>query len=405
MNLDRSLNVGSVNDALSAASEQAAEAHCADELANAGIVLQDSRDFMAAEPPAFDWIIADVVAKGMKGDLNAKAKQWKSFFGTQLSLCVSTGRPFLNMQVPRARRVAYFNLELLERGFWERLRAMEAAMDATPANGMLYVANLRGVAGRLRENIPPLVADVRRLGIDFVIIDPKYKLFREGEDENSAAGLRGVLDFRDALAKVAAVLMIGHDPKGEVAGKGMADRGAGSYTAGADYDFSFALSPHVETGYSVLSTSCRYRKSPPDMSIRFDEERQTFEAEPDKPATVRPPKRGGGTAADPKEKAERARLKLDALEKTVRDFAARNDPMSMGTFRQAIGATDAGKEFSQNPLRIAIDSLVEKGVVAKTPEKVRTDRGEVRNKKNGAILVGAPEKIAAYCRTFEEPPL
>ena len=389
---------------ITAATTQAAEAHAQDELAAAGIVFQDWRDFMANEPPAWDWIITDVIARNMKGDLNAKSKQWKSFFGMQLALCVSTGRTFLNMSVPRARRCAYFNLEIIERGAWERGAAMGAATGATPERGMLFIANIRGKAHELREHTGALVAEVRRLGIDLVVLDPRYKLIAEGEDENSAAGLRGVLDFRDALAEAAAVLMIGHDPKGDTVGKSMADRGAGSYTAGADYDFSFALSPHELDGYTVLSTSCRYRQSPPDLTIRFDTGRQVFEVEADMPATVKQTRRGGA-AADPKEKAERQRVKLDALEKTVRDFAARNEPMSMGMFRQSIRATPAGAAFAENPFRVAIDALIEKGIVAKTREKVRTDDGGVKNMKNGIWLIGTPEKVAAYDKTFEHLPL
>ena len=283
--------------------------------------------------------------------------------------------------------------------------AMEAAA-AMPEVGMLYTVNLRGKAGELRNHTPALVAEVRRLGIDLVVLDPRYKLVAEDEDENSAAGLRGVLDFRDALAEAAAVLMIGHDPKGDTAGKSMADRGAGSYTAGADYDFSFALSPHELDGYTVLSTSCRYRQSPPDLTIRFDTERQVFEAEADTPATMKQTRRGGGgTTADPKEKAERERLKLDALEKAVRDFAARNELMSMGTFRQNIRAMPEGAAFAQNPLRVAIDALIEKGVIAKTPEKMRTDGGEVRQTKARTVLVGTPEKVKVYDDSFTRLPL
>ena len=395
-----------IQEAISEATAQAAEAHSADELQAAGIVFQEWQDFIRHEPPGWDWIITDVIAKGMKGDLNAKSKQWKSFFGMQLALCVASGQPFLDMQIPRARRCAYFNLELIERGAWERGATMGAAMGATPADGMLYTVNLRGKADKLREHTGALVAEVRRLGIDLVGLDPRYKLIGEGEDENSAAGLRGVLAFRDELAEAAAVLMIGHDPKGDTTGKSMADRGAGSYTAGADYDFSFALSPHELDGYSVLSTSCRYRQSPPDLSIRFDTERQIFDAEADTPATVKQTRRGSaGVSADPTEKAQRERLKLDALEKAVRDFAARNELMSMGTFRQGIRATPEGAAFALNPLRDAIDALIERGVIAKTAEKVRTDGGGAKNKKNGLSLVGTPEKVATYDKTFEQLPL
>ena len=376
-----------IQDAIEAATAQAAAAHAADELAAAGIAFRDWREFMANEPPPFDWIITDIVAHGMKGDLNAKSKQWKSFFGMQLALCISAGQSFLGMQVPKARRCAYFNLELSDRGAWERGAAMGAATGATPAGK------------------PALVAEVSRLEIDLVILDPRYKLIGDGEDENSAAGLRGVLQFRDALAEAAAVLMIGHDPKGSTEGKSMADRGAGSYTAGADYDFSFALSPHELDGYTVLSTSCRYRQSPPDLTIRFDPERQIFDADPDTPAAVKQTRRGGGGASsDPKDKAKREKLKLNALEDAVRNFADQSKLMGMGTFRQSIRATPEGAAFGRDSLRTAIDSLVEKGVIAKTPAKVRTEDGSVKNIKNGGWLVGSPEKIKEYDSKFSVSP-
>ena len=136
-----------IQGAIDAATAQAAAEYAQDELATAGIVFRNWRDFMADEPPAFDWIITDVIAKGMKGDLNAKSKQWKSFFGMQLALCVSTGREFLNMSVPAARRCAYFNLELIERGAWERGAAMGAAIiSLLSAVGTLVFEVVKGVA-------------------------------------------------------------------------------------------------------------------------------------------------------------------------------------------------------------------------------------------------------------------
>lgn len=386
------------SNAIEAATAQATEAHADMELAAAGIVFRDWRDFMADEPPAWDWIVSGVVARCMKGDLNAKSKQWKSFFGIQLALSVATGRPFMNMKVPKARRTAYFNLELIERGAWERGAAMGGAMAATPEAGMLFIVNLRGNAGKLREHTPALVAEVKRLGIDLVILDPRYKLIADGEDENSAAGLRGVLQFRDALAEVAAVLMIGHDPKGDTTGKSMADRGAGSYTAGADYDFSFALSPHELDGYTVLSTSCRYRQSPPDLTIRFDPERQIFEAEADTPATVRQTRRGGGGAnANPKDKAERERLKLDAFEKAVRDFAAKSDLMDKGTFDIEVGKLPEAQAIGGEKKRDKIiKSFLDRGIIAQADKWVRDPDGKKRKLGGKHYMVGTPEKVKKY---------
>ena len=382
-------------------------ANNAEELANAGIVFQGWRDFIENEPPQFEWIIPDVIAKKMKGDLNAKSKQWKSFFGIQLALCVSTGKPFLNMPIPTARRTVYFNLELMPRGAWERGAKMSASMGATPDNDFLYMVNLRGKAEKLREHTGAIVDRIRELKIDFVILDARYKLIGDGEDENTAAGLRGVLAFRDALAEVAAVLLIGHDPKGDTAGKSMSDRGAGSYVGGADYDFSFALSPHELEGCSVLSTSCRYRKSPPDLTIEFDPDRNVFAADAETPAIVKQTRRGGfGKNADPKEKAAANKAKYEAFEKAACKFAEDHDLMSMTLFREKMGELSEGQAIGgRDILRHKVNCLIEEGKLARTAVKERGANGEVKCKKNGGFIVGTPDKINSYNSQFEELPL
>ena len=377
------------------------DASAKDELAVAGIVFEDWRDFMADEPQPFDWIVRNVIAKHMKGDLNAKSKQHKSFLGMQLALCVSTGTPFLGMEIPAARKCAYFDLELMRRGIWERGAAMEAAANATAEPGMLYIVHLRGNAGQLRNNIKPLKAEIKRLGIDLVVLDPRYKLIADGEDENSAAGLRGVLQFRDELAEVAAVLMIGHDPKGDTAGKSIADRGAGSYTGGADYDFSFALSPHEQNEYTVLSTDCRHRANPPPLTIRFDQERQTFDAEPDTPAAIRQTRRGSGGANDgPNEKARRERLKLAALEKAVRDFAERSELMSKGKFMVEINLLPEAQAMGEKRRREVISNLLECGEIAQTPKWIRDPDGKKRKPGGKHYMVGTPDKVKKYAAEF-----
>ena len=396
-----------VNDISETSPFDAIEANSAqDALADAGINFQGWRDFIENEPPQWDWIIPDVIARHMKGDLNAKSKQWKSFFGIQLALSVSTGTTFLNMPIPTARRTVYFNLELMPRGAWERGKAISASLGATPDNEMLYVVNLRGKADKLREYTAEIVDKIKQLKIDFIILDPRYKLMGEGEDENSAAGLRGVLAFRDALAEVAAVLLIGHDPKGDTAGKSISDRGAGSYIGGADYDFSFALSPHELDGYSVLSTSCRYRKSPPDLTIVFDPDRNVFAADADTPAIVKKTRRGGfGKNADPKEKASETKARHEVFEQAVRKFVAENGLLSMTSFEQKMREIPEGQKIGGvNALKDAIKLLLEKGVLSKTPKKIRTESGEVKQAKERVQLVGLPEKVHEYDQQFSELP-
>ena len=277
----------------------ALEKHKAFESAN--IRFEDAADFMAKQLPPFDWIVPDLIAvsggKGFKGDLFGKSKTSKTWLALQLAHCVAAGKPFLSWNIPRPRNVAYFNLELIPTGEQERMADQQAALKIKheTLRGRLYVVNLRNRGHELRKHTEAVADELRRLKIDLAIIDPRYKLVADGEDENTAAGLRGVLNFRDALSEVCAVLVVGHDPKGDVGEKSITDRGAGSYTAGADFDFCLALSPHETDGYTVLSASSRYRPSPEDMTLSWDGQGgKVFNVERDIPAVKRTAKTRSG---------------------------------------------------------------------------------------------------------------
>jgi len=269
----------------------------------ADIQFEDAADFMAKQLPPFDWIVPDLIAvaggKGFKGDLFGKSKTSKTWLALQLAHCVATGRKFLSWDIPRPRNVVYFNLELFPTGEQERMTDQQAALriNSEELRDRLFVVNLRNRGHELRKHIEAIVAELRRRKIDLAVIDPRYKLVADGEDENTAAGLRGVLNFRDAISEVCAVLVVGHDPKGEVGDKSITDRGAGSYTAGADFDFCLALSPHEEDGYTVLSASSRYRSSPEDMTLSWDGQGgKVFRIESSIPAVKRTGRPHGGTS-------------------------------------------------------------------------------------------------------------
>ena len=249
-------------------------------LADAGISLIDWRRWLENPPAPFEWIVKDFIGTHFKGDLNGKSKQRKSFFAQQLAHCVACGLPFLGMGVPKPRRVAYFDLEMPERAIYERGKAMDEALGATPAEGFLFECALRRNPAALRANVAALKSLLAKRGIELAIIDPRYLLFADGEDECTSAGIRGVLEFRDALLDVCAVLYVGHDPKGSVEGKGMADRGSGSWTGSANYDFGLALSPHETDGYTVLTAQGRCRQTPGSLTIAFNAQKGIFEAAP-----------------------------------------------------------------------------------------------------------------------------
>lgn len=281
-----------MNEIISEFDEADAEAK-RKELAEAGIVFVDAVDFMKQELPPPEWIIPDFIAKRMKGDLYGKSKTFKTFLALQLAHCVATGSRFMCWDVPKPCNVVYFNLELIPWFAQERMSAQQGELHISLERGRLHICNLRGKARELREHADAIADVLARMKCDLAIIDPRYKLEKDGEDTNTADGLRGILDFRDTLANVCAVLMVGHDPKGDVAGKAIQDRGAGSFTAGADYDFLLAISPHKNDGYIVLSCGSRYRAAPPDMSLLWQPSAECFEYVEGLPAEVPTPSKFG----------------------------------------------------------------------------------------------------------------
>jgi len=371
----------------------------------------DGAAFLAQNLPPFDWIIPDFMAMNFQGALYGKSKSQKSFFAIQLGLSVACGVRFLGFPAPeRPRRVAYFNLELLPTGFQERMKAQADAFGVKPEKGFFSLYNLRGRAHLLRDAFTDadgnpvtdnaLTRQLRDKGVDLAIIDPRYKLMQGTEDENSAAGLRALLDLRAAFAEVCAVLLVGHDPKGDISGKSLLDRGAGSYTAMADDDCTILLTPNGYASNAVtVETVNRYRAPVPPFAALFDGATQTFTLDPHIPVET-----AHGKTAQGMTPAERAQKNAD------REAAFKSAALAVAESagEKLLGKKAFKSELAKRP-EAAIGSnladdllraLVERGELAETPELERKPDGTAKARFHGARYISTPERIAAYRESF-----
>ena len=371
----------------------------------------DGAAFLAENIPPPDWIIPDFMAKHYQGALFGKSKSRKSFFAIQLGLSVACGVKCLGFPAPeRPRRVAYFNLEIMPRFLQERMRAQTDALGMKPESGYFTIYNLRGRAHLLRDAFVDedgnavtdnaLTRQLRDNGTDLCVLDPRYKLLEGTEDENSAAGLRALLDFRAALADVCAVLLVGHDPKGDVSGKALLDRGAGSYTAMADDDCTILLTPNWYADNAVtVETVHRNRAPVPPFAALFDGATQTFTLDPHIPVET-----AHGKSAQGMTPAERAQKNAD------REAAFKSAALAVA---EAAGERLLGKKAFKSELakrpEAAIGSnladdllraLVERGDLAETPELERKPDGTAKARFHGARFISTPERIAAYRESF-----
>ena len=372
----------------------------------------DGAAFLAESIPPPEWIIPDFMAKHYQGALYGKSKSRKTFFALQLGLSVACGVKFLGFPAPdRPRRVAYFNLELMPWFMQERIKAQTDALGVEPESGMFLVYNLRGRANLLRDSfmdekrepIPDrenrLLAQLRDNGVELAIIDPRYKLMQGSEDENTAAGLRALLDFRTALANVCAVLLVGHDPKGDVSNKAMLDRGAGSYTAIADDDCTILLTQHSYSENAIQVDNVHRNRAPvtPFVAL-FDLNSRTFVHDPHikvESARTNPQKE------TPQERAQK-RADTEAAFKSAAlavAEAAGGNLLGKKAFKAELAKHSeaaVGYHLSDELL----GALIESGELAETQELERKPDGTAKARFHGARFISTPERIAAYRESF-----
>jgi hypothetical protein len=254
---------------------------------------------------------------------------------------------------------------LLTERFYHRIFTREDCAET------FRIANLRGHGGDLRKAIDARdkAAFLRTFALpwepDLVVVDPRYKLLKDGEDENSMKDLKGLLDAIDSLAGFGwAVLTVSHDGKSDIAFRSIQNRGAGSYAAAADDDARIALARHEtdEAGIVVDGIS-RNASTGPSFCVKWTdlgEEGLGFvvadELEAKKKSEEQPPARRG----------RKPEISGELVRETARQLLgdAALDGLSAGGLEQQLSdATHAAPRTVRNYLKAMLDSgeIVQRG--------------------------------------------
>lgn len=238
--------------------------------------VESLADFLSAKPAPLDPIIEGCFEFGDKVELIAPSKCRKSFFAVDLALHVAAGKDFLALKVPRQRRVLYINLEIKSDWMKRRIiRRLEGyGLDFDKIAGNFMILNCRGRGEMMREQLPRFIAEAKA---EFVVIDPRYKLMRPDENENSGEGLVGILGLLDDVAEMnAAVMVVSHDAKGDNSAKDIRDRGAGSSWAARDTDCRFTLTPSKQNPDNDIVLAVLPRNYPPLANVMLEAEDTCF---------------------------------------------------------------------------------------------------------------------------------
>lgn len=206
----------------------------------------NASDYLQAEPEEPDQVFEDTFDKGDKFTIIGSSKMRKSFFLLQMLVSLASGRAFLNLNVPKARRVLLVQLEIQEHHYHRRVRNICRAMGIT-ANDLgdrLLIVNARGVDLGTPAGMERIIELAKDKQSEVVAIDPFYKM--HAGIENAAEDVKATLHGFDKLAEItgASPIYVHHDAKGSPGDKDIVDRGAGSNVMGRDYDGCITLTAH-----------------------------------------------------------------------------------------------------------------------------------------------------------------
>ena len=240
----------------------------------------DGATLMDTTPILPDMLIEGILHAGSKCSLGGGSKTFKSWTFLNMALSVSTGQPWLGCPTVRAR-VLYLNFEIQPAFIHHRLKVLCAARNLRPEPGYLDIWNLRGFSAPHTIIIPKIIERARESGYGLDILDPSYKLFGAGSEENKANDVAEMLNSFERIATQtgAAVAYAAHFAKGNAAAKESIDRVSGSGVFARDPDTILTFTRHESDDCFTVEVTARNLPPLPAFVVKWNYPQ--FTREPD----------------------------------------------------------------------------------------------------------------------------
>ena len=220
--------------------------------------IQDAYELCRREIPLPPELIQGMLHQGSKLSFGGASKGFKTWSLDNLALSVAYGLPWFGCETRRSK-VLLIDLELQEAFCRRRLLTLEHALGIFQEPRRLDVWNLRGFAVGHQLLLPQIEERIGTDGYGLVVVDPIYKLYAEGANENAAADIAALMNALERLCSRchAAVAFGAHYSKGNQAGKEAIDRISGSGVFARDPDSLLNLTAHEQEDCYTLEASLR----------------------------------------------------------------------------------------------------------------------------------------------------
>lgn len=207
----------------------------------------DAAEFLATPIALPPQLVEGILDKGSKFALGGASKAKKTWVLTDLAISVATGTPWLGRPTIKGK-VLFLNFEIRAPHWQRRIEQVARAKGVKIEPGQITVWNLRGYAADFKVLIPEIIKYARHQGFDLIILDPIYKIYSAGADENSTGDMADLMNGleRIAVQTSAAIAYGAHFSKGNQSAKNAIDRISGSGVYGRDPDALLIFTEHDE---------------------------------------------------------------------------------------------------------------------------------------------------------------
>jgi hypothetical protein len=218
-------------------------------------------------------VIDELLRETETANYVSTSKANKTHAAIDLSLCIATGRMWLDRFVVSQGCVLYIDAELHRQTFAHRLAKVARARGilTDEFRGKIDVLPLRGNLKDLMA-LGPFFRRIPKGKYKAVVIDALYRLIPRGFDENSNADITAIYNRVDQYAELigAAIICVHHATKGNQSGKSVIDIGSGAGAQARAVDSHITLRPHQEDNCVVMEAALRSFPPLPAMGLRWE---------------------------------------------------------------------------------------------------------------------------------------
>lgn len=217
-------------------------------------------DLWAKDPSLREPVIEGLLRRGQVGNVISTSKSYKTYLILNLAITSALGRQWLERFPTAGGKVLLIDLELQPPDITRRTHDIVQAMHVCPADvsRLVEVVPLRGRTVSI-DHIEKWLLSVAPRTYSLVIIDPLYKTYPAGFDENSNPQMTMLYRRFERLAEHldCGLVVVHHASKGSQADKSVIDVGAGAGAQARSPDAHIVIRPHEADDAVVFDARVR----------------------------------------------------------------------------------------------------------------------------------------------------